>query len=174
MKFLQSLLSLFFLLLLSVPAFSQTDATINPIGLLFSSVNASIERSGSDHFGIEGSLSFNFSSYDIVGEAFGSNGFGIRAIGKYYFKPEKGIDKFHIGPYVRYGYNSIKYTDNRIKNSRISIGFYTGYKWVSQNNIIFELGFGLGRGLLNIYSDIDYGPDFSLDATGKLAVGYRF
>lgn len=180
MKYLNHLILLFFLTILTIPAYSQTDITINPIGLLFKSINASAEQSLSESFGLEGSASFNFMSYDVLGEDLSSRGFGIRALGKYYFKPEKGTDKFHIGPYARIGYNSIDYSRDKVGNFRFAIGFYAGYKWVSQKNIIFEIGLGIGRAFVNKYSSrdttitIDDWPDFAIDATGKLAIGYRF
>ena len=161
-------------------ASAQTDVSINPIGLLFSNIGVSLERPVSENFGLEGTANFSFNKYDALGDEFNSNGFGLRALGKYYFKPEKGIDKFNIGPYARIGYNNINFTGDKIKNFRFAIGFYTGYKWVSKGNLIFELGFGLGRAFVNSYTsdatsfDADEWPGFNLDATGKLAIGYRF
>lgn len=180
MKCPNHLILMSFLTILTISAYSQTDVSINPIALLFKSINASAEQSLSENFGLEGSVSFNFPSYDVLGEDLSSRGFGIRALGKYYFKPEKAIDKFHIGPYARLGYNSIDYSRDKVSNFRFAIGFYTGYKWVSQKNIIFEIGIGVGRAFINNYSShdtsitVDDWPGFAVDATGKLAIGYRF
>jgi|SRR5699024_1087735 len=174
------LYQLFLLVIISFPAYSQTDVSVNPIGLLFRSIDASIEQSLSESFGLEGSANFNFNSYNVLGDELNSNGFGIRALGKYYFKPEKGTDKFHIGPYARVGYNSINFSKDKVGNFRFAIGFYVGYKWVSQKNIIFEIGLGIGRAFINKYSSDDSSfnindwPDFNVDGTGKLAIGYRF
>ncbi|MBY5959334.1 DUF3575 domain-containing protein [Membranicola marinus] len=160
--------------------FAQTDVTINPIGLLFSNIGISAERPISDNFGLEGTANFSFSPYNVFGDDFSSNGFGLRALGKYYFKPDQGIDKFNIGPYARFGYNSINFTGDKVKNIRLAVGFYAGYKWVSKGHIIFELGLGLGRAFLNNYSSNDASfdagdwPGFNIDGTGKLAIGYRF
>lgn len=180
MNNLHSFLWLFLLMIATLPTYSQTDISVNPIGLLFKSIDASIEQSLSENFGLEGSANFNFNSYSVLGDDLKSNGFGIRALGKYYFKPERGTDKFHIGPYARVGYNSIDYSRDKVSNFRFAIGFYAGYKWVSQKNIIFEIGLGLGRAFLNKYSSDDSSfnindwPSFALDGTGKLAIGYRF
>ena len=111
---------------------------------------------------------------------------GARLIGKYYFNPSKGCDKWNIGPYVKFQQANGKGTDNsnntssEVSRTRFAVGFYTGYKWVSRKNIIFELGFGLGRAFVNKYKSDDTSlnladyPVLNIDATGKLAIGYRF
>ena len=159
---------------------AQTDVTINPIALLFSNFGLSVEKPLRDNFGLEGTANFRFNKYDALGDEFGSNGFGLRAMGKYYFKPTKGINRFHVAPYARIGYNSINFTSDKVKNFRFAFGFYTGYKWVSSGNIIFELGLGAGRAFVNNYSsdaasfDASDWPGINIDLTGKLAIGYRF
>ena len=159
---------------------AQTDVTINPLGLLFSNIGISVEGPMSENFGLEGTATFNFNSYDVLDDDYKSNGVGLRALGKYYFKPSKGIDKFHIGPYARVGFNSVNFTGDKVKNFRFAIGFYTGYKWVSNGNVIFELGLGLGRAFVNKYNsdsasfNLSDWPLLNFDITGKLAIGYRF
>lgn len=170
----------FILIFCTAGLFAQTDVSINPIGLLFSNIGVSLERPLSENIGLEGTANFSFLPYGAFGAEFNSNGFGLRALGKYYFKSDKGHDKFNIGPYARIGYNSIKFTGDKVSNFRFAIGFYAGYKWVSKGNIIFELGLGIGRAYVNKYSSDDSSfnsgdwPGFNLDGTGKLAIGYRF
>lgn len=62
MNNLHSFLWLFLLMIATLPTYSQTDISVNPIGLLFKSIDASIEQSLSENFGLEGSVSFNFPS----------------------------------------------------------------------------------------------------------------
>ncbi len=177
---MKSFLLSFILISCTAGLFAQTDVSINPIGLLFRNIGVSLERPLFENIGLEGTANFNFNSYKALGNDFNSNGFGLRALGKYYFKPEKGLDRFNIGPYARIGYNSINFTGDNVKNFRFAIGFYAGYKWVSKGNIIFELGLGIGRAFVNKYSSNDASfnshdwPGFNLDGTGKLAIGYRF
>ncbi|WP_236980851.1 DUF3575 domain-containing protein [Membranihabitans maritimus] len=168
--------------LFSIPAFSQLDVTINPLGLLFSNIGVSAETPLSENFGLEGTVNYNFNRFDALGDEFKSTGYGLRALGKYYFNSDKGLDKFHAGPYARIGGNKIKYTSGTddVTSFRFALGIYAGYKWVSKKNIVFELGLGLGRAFVNNYSSNDSSfnaadwPVLNLDATGKLAIGYRF
>lgn len=166
--------------LFSIPAFCQIDVTVNPLGLLFKNIGVSAEKPIKDNIGLEGTLNFNFNNYSVLDEDYKSTGYGIRAIGKYYFNPDKGIDKFNVGPYLRMGGNTVKYVSENVKNFRIALGVYAGYKWVSKNNVVFELGLGAGRALVNNYSSDDNSfnaadwPILNLDFTGKLAIGYRF
>ncbi|GAA5222381.1 DUF3575 domain-containing protein [Membranihabitans marinus] len=168
------------MLMISLPAFSQLDVSINPIGLLFKSIGVSAEKPVHENIGLEGTLNLNFNKYSVDGEDFNSNGFGLRALGKYYFNPDKGYDKFNAGAYLRMSNNSVKYTGDKVKNFRLALGIYSGYKWVSKDNIIFELGLGVGRALTNNYKSDDTSfnaaewPLLNFDITGKLAIGYRF
>ena len=165
---------------------AQVDVSLNPISLLFSNINASIEFGVKDDIGVEFSPSFEFDSYKVDDVKYTNTGLGGRVIGKYYFSPNKGLDKWNIGPYIKYGYGVGKGTNLSTKETvevtrnRFAVGFYTGYKWVSRKNVVFELGFGLGRAFVNKYEsddqsvDLDDFPILNLDATGKLALGYRF
>ena len=128
----------------------------------------------------------DFDNYSVSDVEYKNTGFGARLIGKYYFNPNKGCDKWNIGPYVKYGQSTGKGTDNvnnisyEVTRTRFAVGFYTGYKWVSRKNIVFEIGFGLGRAFVNKYEsddetlNLDNFPGFNIDATAKLALGYRF
>lgn len=163
---------------------AQIDISLNPVSILFSSIDASAEFLIKEDIGMEATLSYNFNDFSASNVDYKTNGFGIRAIGKYYFNPDKGCDKWSIGPYMKYAYRSSESMDGSINNTatykRFAVGFYTGYKWVSRKNIIFELGFGLGRAFLNEWTSndetLDLGdfPIFNLDGIGRLSIGYRF
>src|SRR5262245_57323308 len=91
-----------FLLALVSQSSAQVDVQINPIAVLFSSVDLTAEFAVSQDFGIEGGLDYNFQNFDIDDIEYKNNGVGIRAIGKYYFSPDKGIDKWNVGAYMKY------------------------------------------------------------------------
>lgn len=174
------------ILIISLGAKAQIDLSINPLGILFSNFDISAEYRASSDIGIELSPGISFHKYDFDGDEWKSNGFNVRLIGKYYFSPEDGCDKWNIGPYIKYGSSVYKYTpdggsEEKVTSTRFAVGFFTGYKWVSQKNIIFEIGLGLGRAFVNKYESDDesvnvddFAAILNLDVTGKLAVGYRF
>lgn len=165
---------------------AQIDVSANPISLLFSNFDVALEYRLKEDFGIELTPSLDFDKYSVNEVEYKNTGFGARLIGKYYFNPNKGCDKWNIGPYIKYGQATGKGTDKstnssyEVNRTRFSVGFYTGYKWVSRKNIVFEIGFGIGRAFVNKYesddSTLDLGdfPVLNIDATGKLALGYRF
>ncbi len=64
---------------------AQTEVKLSPIPLLFGYVAASVEQGISKSFGIDG-------DFILIEDFVGGN-----ISGKYYFDPEKGIDKFHVG-----------------------------------------------------------------------------
>lgn len=165
---------------------AQVDVQINPIGILFSSINVTAEFGVSDDFGIEGGLDYDFQNFDIDGSEFRNNAVGIRAIGKYYFGPEDGIDRWTIGGYTRFVTGTSSADDaqpgrNEVKNTKFALGFYTGYKWVSKKNIVFELGLGVGRNFVRKFeyddgteANTDDIPLLNVDLLGRLSLGYRF
>lgn len=176
------IIACFAIFALGTTAKAQTDVSINPIGLLFNSVTVTAEFGLSEDIGIEGGLNYNFNKYDIGDEEWKNSGFGVTAIGKYYFNPTRGINKWNIGPYLsfRTGSSSISIHDYDVKTTRLSLGFYGGYKVVSAKNIVFEIGMGFGKALVNEYKADDDTvsltglPILNIDVLGKLSVGYRF
>jgi hypothetical protein len=178
-----------FLLLLAFVTKSnaQVDVQINPVAILFSSLNLTAEFPVSPDFGIEGGLEYNFQHFDVDDIEYKNNGVGIRAIGKYYFSPDKGIDKWNIGGYLKYAAGNATGEDNAtgdretVKSTRFGIGFYTGHKWVSRKNIVFELGLGIGRNFVSKYeyedgteANTDDIPLLEIDIILRLSLGYRF
>ncbi len=182
--------SIFFALLF-ITAFTgvataQVEVKINPVGLLFSRVSANIEFIASDDFGIEGSPFIDFLSLDLGDDSkYKTFSFGLMGAGKYYFGPQDGADRFYAGAYLRY--KGGKYTveggdeSDSFTRTRVALGLLTGYKWVSQKNVVFEIGFGLGRSIVdNIKTNDGFSEDIAdipllnFDFIGRLAVGYRF
>ncbi|MBC7884074.1 MAG: DUF3575 domain-containing protein [Saprospiraceae bacterium] len=169
------------LFLFAVQMNAQLDVSVNPIGILFNSYDVSVENGFSENFGVELTVGLSTSKYSIDDEDISSTGFGTRLMAKYYLSPSKGLDRFNIGAYLRYGSNKFEDGTDEVSNTRIAGGFYLGYKIVSSKKIFFEIGFGVGKAFTNSYSvdgeevvdGADY-PILNIDATGKFAVGYRF
>ncbi|MCB0522875.1 MAG: hypothetical protein R3A50_01935 [Saprospiraceae bacterium] len=135
-------LIIFLLALLSYSQIhAQAEVKISPVALLFEVVAISVETPVADNFGLDG---------DIITSFYG--GFYANLSGKYYFNPKTRIDGFHIGAFLGGG------TD-----TGVGLGFLLGYKLLSRNNVVFEVGAGVGRGI-----------EDSILGYGKLHVGYRF
>jgi hypothetical protein len=157
-------------------AHSQTEVSIDPIGLLLNNVYLQAEQGLAPDFSVAafGSYSWNmlFSGY---------SNYSLGTIAKYYLAPsEKTLDKFYIGAYLRYhliqGYDKNEFQntpDLYVSDESFVFGFALGRKWISRQNITIELGTGFGRRLFGSgvtqfsdYGDFDYILNFKL--------GYRF
>lgn len=143
-----------FFSLLLVAAFFKTHAQFelkaNPIALLFGAAGVAAEFPLSEDWGLEADVLI----FDEGGWVYG--------LGKYYFSPKYGADRFHIGAFAGSLFDT--YSGGE---STFGIGFMLGYKVVSAKNFIFDVGLGGGRALINS----DY---FEALGYGKLAIGYRF
>jgi len=117
----------------------QTEIKISPVPLLFGYVAASVEQAIYPSFGIDGDF------YFIEETA------GVNVSAKYYFNPVRGIDKFHVGAFVG------------AADTAPGVGFLIGYKWISNKNVVFELGGGVGRSF-----------DDNILGYFKFHLGYRF
>src|SRR5262245_20137842 len=117
---------------------AQVDVQINPIGALFSSIDLSVEVPVSQAFGIDGALGYDFQNFKFDDIEYKNNAVGFRAIGKYYFNPQNGTDRWNVGAYLRFsnGTSSVKDDSDPdredVKNTKLAIGFYAGHKWVSR------------------------------------------
>ncbi len=180
----KSLLIIAFFATCASISFSQVDLSINPIEVVFGKLGLNAEFLIKEDIGIEPGLSFRFNKNDVAGVDYKNTGFGASVIGKYYFNPEDGCDKFNLGIYIDFSNN--KFTaddgssDGGYKRNKLGLGFYTGYKWVSNKNIIFELGLGLGRNFVNDVTledetlSLDDIPFLNINVLGRLSIGYRF
>lgn len=110
---------------------AQVDIQINPIAILFETIQLSVEFPIQQSGGIE---------VDVVG---GGGEFGVIGIGKYYMRPEYGADRFYIGAFA-----------GALSDSGGGLGFISGYKWLSSSGVSFELALGIGRG----FGDLEVFP----------------
>ncbi len=163
---------------------AQIDVTINPLALLFGNINVGADFALSEDFSIEGNIGYASSKSNLGSGDVKYTGIPVQAVGKYYFNPDKGADKFYGAAFLRYVSRGYKYDDNSsfadFSQSRFGAGIGVGYKTVSKSNIVFDFGFGVGRVIVdNTKYEDDQGnqEDFSLPGLiidVKLGVGYRF
>lgn len=159
---------------------AQVDVTVNPIGALFGDFNVGADFGLSPNFSLEAQVGIGTSSVDDVK---GLN-FPVNAVGKYYFNPKYGADRFYVDAFLRFVNRHWTYDDASTNadytSTRFGLGFGIGYKVVAAKGFVFDIGFGAGRALstTNRYEDsngnqgeIEW-PDLML--IGKLGVGYRF
>lgn len=169
-----------FALALSALAYSQSensdlksnDLVINPISTVLGAANIEYERIITENSGIGVITSFVIDDYVLDG----ANGFNISPYYNYYFG-KKRANGFYIGGYVsinngksdktEYIYNQnggyYKYTTE--KETNFGFGFKFGGKWVVKNNIVLEVGTGIGR---------NFGGDRKINSIGMLGIGKRF
>lgn len=191
--------SIFIFLLLCLPMFGVAqiaiEAKVNPIGIFTGNAKLSAEVIPMENLGIElgyGLASFPFTINVEDTLKLSGGGTGGSLAGKYYFMPDRGGDFFYIGAYTRFSNIDVDIevgstNEGTGKYSRAAIGFMTGFKWVSNQNIVFEVGGGIGRTISHQLSLIGGGqivedrdinlisiPVINLDARLILTVGYRF
>lgn len=154
------------------------DATINPIGALFGNFSAAAELPITESFGVEPNVGLVFRNNGLGGIDYKGRGFSLGARGKYYFSPREDNDRFYLYAYTRFARTNFTLDDEDVyDNTRLSLGLGPGFKIVADNGLVFDVGFGIGRALLNDYNDDDFGLDFSsltsIDLDGRLSIGYR-
>lgn len=167
---------------------AQVDVTVNPVGLLFGGINVGADFVLSDEFSIEANVGYNSRtddlSFDGSSNEFKYTGVPIQAVGKYYFNPDDGADKFYAAAFLRYvnrSYNE-KDTDNGVNDfsqSRIGAGIGVGTKSVSRSGVVFDFGVNIGRVIADKTTFETESGQESVDVGGliftlKLGVGYRF
>ncbi len=164
---------------------AQIEPKINPLAVILSGdVVLGCEFILSDKIGVEPIVDFGRTNLGLTGiaEEVSFTGFGLRAIGKYYFNPEVGADKFYLGPYLKYkgGVGSSDISNDEFIRTRVAAGLAVGYKVVSQSGIVFEVGVGGGRAFTDTVKNRDTDEEFAftdltnIDLLARLALGYRF
>jgi len=169
-------------------ASAQIEVKINPVGALFGSPDVAAEYFVSDNFGAELTLGLVSGSAGLANSLNDwdpkRSGFGVMGMGKYYFSPDEGCDKFFAALYLRQ--RSWKVDDKNsddypgFSRSIFAGGFALGYKWVGDSGIMLEIAGGAGRAFseknewLNVDNQGIEFPNLGLDAITRLAVGYRF
>ena len=141
---------------------AQIEPKINPLPLILSGdLVLGCEFILSDRIGVEPVIDYGRTNISLVGLAdeVTFNGFGVRAIGKYYFNPERGADKFYVGPYFKYK-GGIG-TSSRIVP--VSFGGYTVGVLVQSNfgGVLEINGVPIAKELGNIPKQFDYDVDGS-------------
>lgn len=179
LNLLFTMLSLF----VATSTFAQIEPKINPLALLLSGdISVGCEFILGDRLGVEPVIDFGKSDINLTGVGnVEFTGVGLRAIGKYYLNPNKGADKFYVGPYLKWkgGSGTGNITDNKITRNRIAAGLAIGWKVVASSGLVFEFGLGAGRAFNDTYKDqttdetFDVSEVINLDLLGRLAVGYR-
>jgi len=140
-------------MIFTVSLSAQIDLKINPIGLLFNSPDISAEYMVSDELGVQLSLGLDYGKIagsGILGIDAKKSGYRVNIMGKYYFSPDDGCDKFYAGLYLGPRSRKVKYTEDATFNlnykiSAFTAGLATGYKWVGDSGFVFEIGIGAGR-----------------------------
>ena len=160
---------------------AQVDVTVNPIGLLFGGLSVGADFVLSDEFSVEGTIGIGGGSDDFTNLKWSN--IPVTVVGKYYFNPEDGADKFYADAFLRFvsrGYKADGETDYaEYSQTRFGLGIGIGYKAVSRSGIVFDIGFGVGRALIDNTKFEGNGEEFTVDwpdimFQGKLGIGYRF
>lgn len=134
------------LIFTSTNLFSQVEMKTNPVALLFEIGLLSLEYNNQKDWGGEIDLGF------------GQDFFVAYVTGKHYFNPKRGADKFNVGVFAG-GFSA----DG---DSGGGLGFFAGYKAVSEKNILLEIAYGIGR---------DFGDSgIGILPYAKFHLGYRF
>ncbi len=161
-------------------ATAQVDVTLNPIELLVGDISAGADFAITENFSIEAGVGI---SAGKVGDDFKWSSIPVTAVGKYYFNPRRGSDGFYADAFLRYvnrSYNAEANSNNAdAKWSRLGLGFGIGFKAVSAKGIVFDIGVGAGRAIIDDLTYEENGEEYSFDwpnlmLYGKLGVGYRF
>ena len=169
---------------LSTTSQAQIDATANPLGILFGSLSVGADFLITDNISVEPTIGYGTRNRDLLG--YQSSAFTISTFGKYYFNPDNGADKFYGSVWLRYVNRSIDWDEDFLgfanidyNETKVGIGLGIGWKIVSNNGIVFDIGAGLGRSFINTNNlDDDFIGNLAdisdLMVNGKLGVGYRF
>lgn len=168
---------------------AQVDATLNPLRLIFGGVGVAADVVLSDNFSVELGLAYGsrtISFFDV--DSYKYTNLPITLMGKYYFNPDDGGDGFYAGAFARFvnrtyeDIDDVETFDYGYKVTRIGLGITTGFKIVSNSGIVFDIGFGAGRALVDnrtlndeTQQDTITFDDWSkLMLITKLSLGYRF
>lgn len=161
----------------------KNEIMLSPIELIaYPLLNISYERLISENSGVGINGMFYFGNDNDSDET------GFTQISPYYrmYFGKKYASGFFVEGFVPitstkdYYYNYIynengsftNYEENRRTTVGIGIGF--GGKWITRNNIVFEVSGGLARRFGRNYDNYDYYDGNNLTGKGMLGIGYRF
>jgi hypothetical protein len=181
-------LLVFFFAFTYVTGFAQVDLKVDVLGAIFKAPNVALDIAFSEKFSLEGGAIFNIGSDDVSNKDYKRSGIGGFLMGRTYFNPDMGADKFGMGLYGRYNLivNEVKEatadTDD-YANERISAGLVVSWKWVTGSKFLFGLDLGGGYAFVNDFEfDNPNQTALTLDAVSttdfdpflRFTVGYRF
>jgi len=159
----------------------KNDVMISPIELIVSPLlNISYERLISENSGIGINGMFYFGNND------NHDNTNFSQISPYYrmYFGKKYAGGFFVEGFVPitttkdyYSYyvdQAPYYYDTEVKRTTIGIGIGFGGKWITKNNIIFEVSGGLARRFGDNKKDVYYYDADDLTGKGMLGIGYRF
>ncbi len=156
---------------------AQVDATANPLGILSGGPSIGVDFGVSRKFSVEGSGFFGTAKID---DTDGMN-FGFNVVPKLYVRPKYGTDRFYFDLFARYFQRDWKKnTDKNVPaytTTRFGVGVGVGWKAVTNNGFVLDLGIGFGRAY---YDHRSISDNFDVTDWGKrmvmakLGLGYRF
>lgn len=180
--------TLFFtcLLTLSFTASAQIDAKLNFGQAITGGIGVAAEFGLSYQSSLSGGLSYATTKANVDFGS-GSNEYKyarFRVIPEYrfYVSPDYGADRFFVGAYGKVVLITAS-SDNdpdEYDFTRGVLGILTGYKWVTDSGLMFELNAGVGGGKLfnddkdDVLATRVLGAVSGIDARLGLIVGYRF
>lgn len=165
---------------------AQTEVKINTLGTIIINPSVSAEFAATENIGIEPYLGLTRFGLTIDNKKYKTRGPNYGVLGKYYISPEGGIDKFYVGLAFRGGNSKYTFTTDSTSakeaftRQKLGVDVCLGYKWVSENNVVFEISAGLGRKISNKFTVVDRTvnvnniPFLNFDGFIKFNVGYRF
>ncbi len=121
---------------------------MNPIGALFGDFNIGADFALARTFSLEAQVGIGNNK---IGGVKGAN-IPINLVGKFYFNPKHGTDRFYVDAFARFINRHWNYDDGSsfadFTSTRFGIGFGIGYKVVSNKGFVFDIGLGFGRALV--------------------------
>lgn len=164
----------------------KNDVMISPIELIASPLlNISYERIFRENMGVGVNGMFYFGNNDRYDDSAFSQ---VSPFYRMYFGKKYGAGFFVEGfvpitstkdYYYNYVYNdyseyiSSPYYEPK-RRTTVGIGIGLGGKWVTRNNIVFEVSGGLARRFGSNYDNYDFYDGDNLTGKGMLGIGYRF
>lgn len=166
-------------------SFAQFELKFEPISAIFGKISVSSEYVIKENMGVEALFGYSYDAplifmFDEVSDV---SGMTLAGAYKFYFKPEKGGDRFYAFPYIRYFKADFTLTDNNITYNgdyhTFGFGFGAGWKIVSKNGILFDFNLGIGK---NVTGETTFEPDYTteteeyspINVVGGISLGYRF
>lgn len=152
---------------------AQVDITLHPVNLLVKDLAIGLDFVIDPAFSIEGGFGYG----KRMDDAYIWHPVQLTATGKYYFEPKTSADGFYADVFLRYvsrnhqennGSGFEEYTDERA-----GLGVGVGYKLITQDGLLLEIGLGVGRSFYYT-GEKRYVSWPNMLVVPKLAVGYRF